>query len=139
MQVTLRLKGQKACGGKAEGEALVSDRPFKFMDADPDTGTIFAPGEELHGKSTKDKVMVFPCGCGPSNEEWSLYIMKSMGGAPKAVINHTAYPSLVIGAIIASVPMVYGLDENCLRIIETGDRIKVDADEGVIEVTKTGK
>ena len=83
--------------------------------------------------------MVFPCGSGPSNEEWSLYIMKNMGGTPKAIINNTVYPSLIIGAIIAKVPMVYRLHGNFLGIIQTGDHVKIDADEGIVEVTKTGK
>ena len=57
--------------------------------------------------------------------------------APRAVIMGSAeYAPGVMGALVADIPMIYGFDQNALGLIETGDHVKVDADNGVIEVTK---
>lgn len=91
----------------------------------------------LRGKNVKDKVIVFPCGKGSTGEETSLLELKKAGVAPKAVIAGSAvHVPGVIGAILADVPMVYGFDQNCLGLIDNGDHVEVDADKGVVEVTK---
>jgi len=58
------------------------------------------------------------------------------GVAPKAVINQKADPVVVVGAIIADIPMVDQID---ITRIETGDTVEVDAYTGVVKVWKTRK
>jgi len=135
----ITLRGRMASRGKAEGEALVCSKPFEFRHIDPKSGIIDVPGHELEGQDAKDKIMVFPCGCGPTTEEWALYELKKAGVAPKAVVNISTYVCSTIGAIIAEVPMVYGFDRNLLEVIKTGDRVKVDADKGLVKVTKKAR
>ncbi|MFC1981829.1 aconitase X swivel domain-containing protein [Chloroflexota bacterium] len=132
------LRGRTVCKGMAEGEALVSRNPFMFASyVDMGSGVIYAQGHELEGKNVKDKVMVFPCGKGSTGNEASLFQLKSAGAAPKAVVAGSAiYTPGVIAAILADIPMVYGFDQNCLGFIENGDHVKVDADNGIVEVTK---
>ncbi len=132
------LKGQSAYKGVAEGEALVCRKPFMFLSyVDMESGLVHAKGHELEGKNVKDKIMVLPCGCGSTGEEPSLLMLKEAGVAPRAVISGSAmYSPGVIGAIIACIPMMYGLDQNALGLIETGDYVKVDANNGIIEVIK---
>ena len=134
----IKLQGRTACKGIAEGEALVCRKPFMFLSyVDMQSGLVHAKGHELEGKNVKGKVIVSPCGCGSTGEEPSLLFLKEAGVAPKAmVIGSIAYLPGVIGAILAEIPMVYGFDQNTLGLIETGDHLKVDADEGMIEVTK---
>lgn len=132
------LRGYKACGGTAEGEALVCRKPFMFLSyVDFENGIVHARGHELVGESVGGKIMVYPCGFGSTAEEPSLYVLKKAGVAPKAVITGSAsYQPGVIGAIIADIPMVYGFDRNALGIIQTGDYVRVDADMGIVAVTK---
>ena len=42
----------------------------------------------------------------------------------------------MIDAIFAQVPMVYGFDHNLPQIIESGDHVDVDANNGVVTVSK---
>jgi len=132
------LKGYTACKGIGEGEALVCRKPFMFLSyVDIETGFVHAKGHELEGKIVKDKIIVSPCGCGPTSEESALVLLKEAGMAPSAVVIGSAvYAPGVIGAIIADVPMVYGYDQNALQFIEAGDLVRVDAHKGIVEVTK---
>jgi predicted aconitase with swiveling domain len=136
--VKVTLKGHIACKGIAQGEALVCRKPFMFLSyVDMKTGLVYAKGHELEGENVKEKIIVSPCGCGSTGEEPSLLLLKEAGVAPRAVITGSAlYTPGVIGAILADIPMVYGFDQNALGLIETGDYVKVNANNGTIEVTK---
>jgi len=134
------LKVQVAHKGVAEGLALVYRKPFPFSDINPENGLIDVPEHELKGANICDKVLVYPCGCGASTEDWGLYILKKAGHAPKAIINGRRIFNIhMTGAMLADIPMVYGLDENCLNLIRDGDHIKVDGEKGFIEVNRKGQ
>ena len=125
---------ESAGKGSTEGEALVCHEPLRFTSGEPADGIINQPGNELHGKSVKNKVVVYPCGCGGVG--YFLYQLRKAGGNPKAIVNMKPYHHEVIDAIFAEIPMVYGVDQNLLEIVQTGDYISVNADEGTITVTK---
>ncbi|NQU13016.1 MAG: DUF126 domain-containing protein [Desulfobacteraceae bacterium] len=132
------LKGQPASAGMAEGQVLACRKPFMFLSyVDMASGLVYAAGHEIEGENVKDKVIVAPCGCGSTDEESSLCWLKEAGVAPKALIIGSAlYTPGIVGAILADIPMIYGLNEDELRMIETGDHVTVNANTGVIEVTK---
>ena len=60
-----------------------------------------------------------------------LYSLAKKGLAPKAILNQTADPVVVVGAIIANVPM---LDQIDIQQIQTGDTVEVDACKGQVRV-----
>jgi predicted aconitase with swiveling domain len=41
------------------------------------------------------------------------------------------------GAVVTHAPAVTDFDRDPLEVIETGDWVRVDADQGIIEVTKS--
>lgn len=41
-----------------------------------------------------------------------------------------------LGTVVSHAPTVTGLDQDPLDIIETGDWVKVDGDNGIVEITK---
>jgi predicted aconitase with swiveling domain len=43
---------------------------------------------------------------------------------------------VALGAVVTHAPSVTGLDQDPFTVIETGDWVKVDADRGLVEVTK---
>jgi uncharacterized protein len=43
---------------------------------------------------------------------------------------------VALGAVVTHAPTMTELDQDPLAVIETGDWVKVDADRGVVEVTK---
>ena len=75
---------------------------------------------------------------GVSTEEFAMYGLKKAGFMPKAIVNGaTAFYITIVGAILAGIPMVYGLSTGCLGLIKSGDYLKVDGDEGVVELRET--
>lgn len=134
------LKGKCVCRGKAEGEALVSKQPIGFnLGMDAKTGTVTEFRHELEGKSVKDKILVFPHGKGSTGGSFVIYQIARMGTGPKAMINVKAENIIAVGAIMAGIPTVHQLDQDPLAVIETGDYVRVDADNGIVEVFKKGE
>jgi predicted aconitase with swiveling domain len=134
---TIVLHGRKVVGGCAEGEALVTkDTISGWGGINPMTGTIIELRHELHGQSFKDKVLVFPGAKGSSG--WSAYfhIARMAGAAPKAMIFTIMTTKAALGAVVSHAPTVTDLDQDPLQVIETGDWVKVDADRGIVEITK---
>jgi len=123
--------------GVVEGEALVCSKPFTFRDVNPLTGEVDTPGHDLMGKKVAGKVIVCPCASGISTEEFTMYGLKKAGFAPKAIVNgRTAFYITIAGAILAGIPMVYGLSPGCLGLIRSGDHVKVDGEQGFVEVSR---
>jgi predicted aconitase with swiveling domain len=46
---------------------------------------------------------------------------------------------IALGAVVTRVPAMTDFDRDPLEVIETGDWVKVDADKGVVEVTKRAR
>jgi len=133
------LKGRKVVGGVAEGEAMVTrDTISGWGGIDHRTGTIVEMRHEMRGKSFKDKVLVFPGAKGSSG--WSAYfhMARLNGAAPRAMIFNKMTTKIALGAVVTHAPAMTELEQDPLQVIETGDWVKVDADNGVVEITKRG-
>jgi predicted aconitase with swiveling domain len=128
------LKGRKIVEGFAEGEALVTSQPLSFMGSvNPKTGYIIEHGHELEGQCLKGKIFVFPFSKGSTGGSYMLYDVVKNGVGPLGIINADAESVSVIGAIVADLPMVDQID---LSKISTGDYIRLNATEGIVEVIK---
>ncbi|MFO7872280.1 MAG: DUF126 domain-containing protein [Candidatus Undinarchaeales archaeon] len=128
------MKGRKIFKGKAEAEAIVSPEPISFYGGvDPETGKVVEKGHPLENKSITDKVLVFPQGKGSTVGSYIIYSLKKNGKAPAAIINKETETIVAVGAIISEIPMVDKVD---ISKIKTGDKVKVNADEGTVEVLK---
>jgi len=136
--MTMILRGRKIVGGRAEGKALVTKQGISFNGGtDPMTGVVTERGHELEGESYKGKIFVFPYGKGASGAAGDLHVATMLGNAPKAIINNKLDTQIVLGAMISGIPMVAELDKNPLEVIETGDSVEVNADEGLVKVYKS--
>jgi hypothetical protein len=128
------LKGRAIVEGHCRAEALVSVKPISFLGGvDPADGKIIEKKHDLMGLCIKDKVLCFPHGHGSTVGSYVLYSLAKKGLAPKAIINETADPVVVVGAIIANVPMIDQVD---IRRIKTGDTVEVNACKGVAKIVK---
>ena len=139
---SIKLKGRSASKGVAEGEALLTRDALSFLsDISVTEGIITSPQSEYKGQSVSDKILIFPTGRGSTADPYGFYMLKRAGKAPKGVVNIDANPTTVAGAIISNTPMVYKLDKNPFDIIETGDHVLVDGNNGMVIITKrvTGK
>ena len=133
----MKLKGHKINGGRVEGEAIVCADAFSFLgDFDPTTGNCLIKAPELEGKSMIDKVLVCPTGKGSSRGPLNTYRAMKLNKSPKAIVCIEAEPVLAAAAMVANMPMVDRLDKNPLEVIKTGDWVKVDGDNGIVEVIR---
>jgi predicted aconitase with swiveling domain len=137
--MSMKLRGRKINSGKAEGKAVVYAGPFSMLgDLDPRTGRIPVKGHELEGQSLANKIFVFTTGKGSTGGPYIAYMAKKMGKAPAGMICTECEPIIALGAIMADIPMLDKLDKNPVDIIKTGDYVKMDADEGVVEIMEKG-
>jgi predicted aconitase with swiveling domain len=135
-----RVKARKIVKGYAEGEALVSQMALGFNHGvDPKTGVIKENDHVLQGVSMKGKVFVFPNGRGSTGGSYALYRVVQEGGGPTAMILKKADPIVIAGAVMSQCPTVDMLENGAYDEIETGDYIKVDATNGIVEITKKGE
>jgi hypothetical protein len=133
------LHGRKVVGGCAEGTAMVTREAISgWGGVNAMDGTIIETRHELRGQSFRDKVLVFRGAKGSSGWSSIFHIARLAGAAPKAMIFNEMTTKVALGAVVTRVPSVTELDQDPLDIIETGDWVRVDADEGIVEVTKAG-
>jgi predicted aconitase with swiveling domain len=134
---TLVLRGRKVVGGRAEGEALVTrERISGWGGIDPRSGTVIETRHELKGVSFAGKVLVFPGAKGSSGWSSQFHIARLAGKAPLAMLFNEMTTKIALGAVVAHAPSVTDFDRDPLQLIENGDWVKVDADNGIVEVTK---
>lgn len=125
------MKGRIIYPGNVEGEAIVSKEPIGFYGGiDAKTGEVIEKGHELEGQNVKDKILVFPMGKGSTVGSYVIYGLKKNGVAPKAIVNKETETIVATGVILAGIPCVDGID---IEQIKSGDKLKVNADEGTVE------
>jgi len=131
------IRGRKVVGGVAEGEALVTrDRISGWGGIDPRTGSVIEVRHELRGQSFAGKVLVFPGAKGSSGWSAMFHTTRLYGKAPAAMLFNEMTTKIALGAVVIHAPAMTGFDRDPLDCIETGDWVKVDADRGVVEITK---
>jgi predicted aconitase with swiveling domain len=126
------LKGRTIVPGKCRGKALVTTKPISFLGGiDPDTGEIIEKNHDLEGETVKGKIFCFPSGHGSTVGSYVLYALAKKKIAPKAIVNQTADSVVVVGAIIAEIPMIDKID---ITQIPNGTIVEVDADNGMVKL-----
>jgi predicted aconitase with swiveling domain len=126
------LKGRTIVEGCCTAEALVSKKPISFLGGvDPADGSIIQKDHDLCGRCVKDKILCFPHGHGSTVGSYVLYSLAKKNLAPKAIINETADPVVVVGAIIADITMVDRVD---IARIKTGDMVEVDGTRATVTI-----
>ena len=128
----MMFKGRSINPGKAEGNAIVSHEPIGFYGGvDPKTGIVIEKGHELEGKSVTGRILVFPKGKGSTVGSYIIYGLAKNNVGPAAIVNQETETIVATGVILAGVPCVDGIPT---EKIKTGDRLRVDADAGTVEI-----
>jgi predicted aconitase with swiveling domain len=129
------LKGRKIVSGIVEGEALVCCDPVSFYGGiDPNTGKISESGHILYGQTITGKIFIFPTGKGSTVGSYIIYRMTKQGTAPLAIINRETEAIIATGCVIGSIPLVDKLDQDPVKAIKTGMKLRVDAGKGTVEL-----
>lgn len=130
------LKGRKVIGGKAEGEALVSKRPLMgWGNVNVKGGFTVERNHPLFEVPFKGKVLVFtePRGSGGFVGYGRT---REFGTNPCAFLYRKGNNLTVFAAMNMKVPTVTDFDQDPTEVIETGDHVIVNGDDGVVEVIK---
>ncbi|MCE5214036.1 MAG: DUF126 domain-containing protein [Methanobacterium sp.] len=129
------IKCRKISRGHVNGPVLLTKDPISFLGGvDPDTGIITDTHHELYGKKISEKILVIPSGKGSTVGSYIIYQMYKNKTAPLALIALEAEPIIATGAIMAGIPMVDRPEESLLGILNDGDWVELDADEGIIKI-----
>jgi len=130
------LHGRKVIGGIAEGEALVSKMPLMgWGNVDARAGYTVERNHPLYEVPFKDKILFFttPRGSGGCVGYGAT---KAFGTNPAAFVYREGNNLTVFAAMVAGVPAVTDFDQDPTTVIETGDRVVVNGDEGTVTVYK---
>ncbi len=131
------LKCRGLVKGRGEGEALVARAPLSFWgEVDPVSGRVIAEGHPLEGECLRGKVLVIESTKGSSATPLVLGLAAREGNAPVALVNTSIDALAVLGCVVNAIPMVADPEHDPFELIETGDRVCVDADNGIITVEK---
>jgi uncharacterized protein len=131
------IRGRKVVGGVVEGEALVTrERISGWGGIDPKTGTVIETRHELRGVSFAGKVLVFPGAKGSSGWSSQFHIARLAGMAPAAMLFNEMTTKIALGAVVTHAPAMTDFDRDPLELIANGDWVRVDADAGLVEITK---
>ncbi len=130
--MTTKFEGRKISPGEATGEALVTTQGLSFYGGvDPETGVVVEKDHELEGQSITGKVLVFPRGKGSTVGSYVLYQLAKTGNGPVAIINQETETIVAVGCIISDIPAV---DQIPIEKIKTGQKLRVDATNGLVEL-----
>ena len=133
----ITLRGRKVVGGKAAAEALVSTQTISgWGGINEREGSVIELHHQLNGISFAGKVLVFPGAKGSSG--WSAYwhMLRLNGTAPAAMIFTRMTTKIALGAVVSRVPTITDLDGDVFRLIASGDHVEVDADAGLVTITR---
>jgi predicted aconitase with swiveling domain len=137
--MTIILRGRTVVPGVVEGEALVSHETISgWGGIDPSRGVIIEPRHELYGVSFAGKILVFPGAKGSSGWSGFFQTTRLNGCAPLGMIFTKITTKVALGAVVTRVPAVTDLDHDPVEVIDTGDWVHIDADNGVVTVKPAG-
>lgn len=134
--MTIELKCHVGIGERVEGVALVASDNFSARyDLDRERGVFSRPQHALAGQSYVDAILVLNTAKGGVASAWMLHEMKCRGLAPKAILLNRANTILAQGAALAQMAMCDRFEDgDVTRLIETGDRLVVEPDSGVVTI-----
>jgi hypothetical protein len=133
MPITLRC--HKGIGPAVTGTALVAKDNFSARyDLDRKAGTFSRPTHALAGQSYHGRILVLDQAKGGVATAWMLHEMTARGVIPLALVFNRVNPILAQGAALAGMTMVDRFDGDVTDLIRTGDELRIDPAEGIVEI-----
>lgn len=115
--------------GVVEGELVVYREPLSFLgDVDGRGGVIRTVNVSIAGR-----VLAIPSSRGSTVGPYVMYQLSKYGRAPKAILSVRADTMLIIGAVMAQIPIVTNLPREILDL-PSGSLVRVDLDKGEVYV-----
>ena len=103
---------------------------------DLSSGKINPNAHENAGTAFKNKILVAPGFAFNPDLEFLVYLLASSDNRPKCIVVHKASSNLVLGAVMADIPLLYGLPSEFSDLVRTGDRISIDLEHKKIKIIR---
>ncbi len=84
-------------------------------------------------------MLVFQGAKGSSGWSHYFHVTRRLGTAPVAMLFTVMTTKVALGAVVTRVPALTDFDRDPFEAIEDGDWLPVDADAGLVEVTKRAR
>lgn len=121
---------RKIVGGRGSGITMVTGQPINFLAmVDAKTGIVTDAAHELHDRSLRGAVLVYPNAVGSSVGAYVFYSLAQNGVAPSAIACKKADITTASGCAIAGIPVV---DLPPGARVQDGVQATVDADAGTL-------
>ena len=134
----ITITGRAIYPGYAEGEALVSKGPMMgWGNVKPEAGYTVERDHPLYEVPFAGKVLVLPYARG-SGGFMSYGHSKAYGSNPVAMLVTQAMSISIMTGMILKQPTMTDFETDPVGIIDTGDYVIVNADEGFIKIIKAG-
>lgn len=135
-QKEIIIRGRTIYPGVAEGEALVSKMPMMgWVNVNAKQGFTVERGHPLYEVPFTGKVLVIPYSRGSGG-----FIMygrtRDYNAHPKAMLISKCMSISIMAGMILKQPTMTDFDIDPVEVIETGDYVIVNADEGYVKVLK---
>ena len=128
------LHGRAVSGGKAEGYALVCPDSITGWGGISNDGVIIEPHHIHRGESIKGRIVLLPGGKGSVGWSCHYTMLKILGNAPAAWVLSHADSRTGVAVVTMEIPAVCDFDADPFEVIRDGDWLKVDGDNGTVEV-----
>ena len=104
------FKVKEIVPGECSGEPFIVDRNVSFFgEVDPIKGTI-----KGYKGSFKDKVLIIRGTRGSTVGSYIIYALREYGTAPKCIVAGDIEPILIVGCILANIPLLKVINFNGL-------------------------
>jgi predicted aconitase with swiveling domain len=141
------LKGRGLSRGVVEAEAIVTKQPFSISAAfafplisNAKKLKVAEKTHELYKQDVTDKVLIFPIPIGTTTLGFVLLETIVRKISPKAIVCAEGEPLMSSGAVAADIffnlkfPIVDHIEFSELEKIKNGTMLRVNGDEGLVEI-----
>lgn len=131
----MKIYGRGIIEGVAEGFALVIKEKIQgWSGIDYETGTIIEKWHSFEGYSLKNSVLIVTGGKGSTGWATHFHVLRILENGPIAMIIPKIDSRTAAAAVLLKVPCVTDIREDLFSIIKTGDIVKVDGTNGIVEI-----
>jgi len=121
------FKGRVIVPGRVKGGAIVVDSISFYGDVDPERGILKDSGRVLSGK-----ILVARKSHGSTVGSYVIYSMRSLGTAPLAILMKRSEPIIVVGCVLANIPLMDTLPDDFFEAIKDDTLVEIDENGKVV-------
>jgi predicted aconitase with swiveling domain len=109
------------------GRSIVFTEPVKLDQlVEFSTGKIIQDDSDSYGTSIKNKIIVAPNFSFHPDLEYLIYLLSINDCRPKGIVVTRANSSLILGALLADIPIIHGFKERVPELIKSGEKITMN-------------